>query len=53
MLCCRCREEPVLPGGPEAPEHGRPEHDAGEQLAYNRGLADALAQLTQQAADQQ
>ena len=45
------RENPVLEIRPEPTEHRGPEQDAGEQLAHDRGLADALHRLAQQAAD--
>ena len=46
------RKEGVLPIRGERAEHGRSEQEAAEQLTHDRGLADALHQFAQQAADQ-
>ena len=53
MLFCSAtgREERVLRLRPERAEHRRPEQEAGEQLAHDRGLTDPLHGLAHEPPD--
>ena len=55
LLIARGREERVLQGGPERPQHRRAEQDAAQELAHHRGLPQPGHDLADQPAgeDQQ
>jgi hypothetical protein len=50
LLGC-CWKDGVLQVRPNRAQHGRPEQNAGEQLAHNRGLADSPHRFAKEASD--
>jgi hypothetical protein len=46
------RKDPMLDVRQEPAEHRRPEHNAGKELTHDRGLAEPLHRLAEEAPDQ-